>query len=93
MAPFGVLEKLINIPKSEVRGAEISLQWVPIAGLNVSGGASYIKSEIKNFENYDPYGNLVDLDGSSFPNAPDLQANASVQYDWILRGTPPAGHG
>lgn len=78
---FGTLERLVNIPDSEVMGAELSLEWQPVAGLDVGVGVSRIESEIQGFSNYDIRGNVIDLDGTSFPNAPDLQYNANVRYD------------
>jgi len=82
--PFGVLEKLINIPKSQVLGAELNVRWAPLQGLEITTGASYIQSKIKDFSNFDVRGAVIDLDGTSFPNAPDLRVNADVQYEHAL---------
>ena len=84
---FGQLERLINIPESRLDGAELNLQWLPIEGLSLSGGVSYIDSEIENFSNFDATGAAVNLDGASFPNAPSFRGTFSVQYDWSVSGS------
>lgn len=84
---FGQLERLINIPESRLDGAEVNLQWRPLDGLTVSGGVSYIDSEIENFSNFDATGAAVNLDGASFPNAPSFRGNLSAQYDWSVGGS------
>lgn len=78
---FGGISRLINIPKSEVNGGELSLQWRPNSRLRITGGFSYADSKIKDFTNSDVDGNIVDLSGSSFPNAPKFQGNLAAQYD------------
>jgi outer membrane receptor protein involved in Fe transport len=82
--PFlGPLLKLVNIPKSEINGAELQLAWAPIRGLNVTAGGSYIDSRIlDHFTNYDPRGVLTDFNGESFPNTPKWQLVADADYQW-----------
>ena len=81
---FGGLSKLINIPRSHVNGAELTLQWLPIAGLSLSGGFSYVDSKIENYSNYDVANAIVNLDGASFPNAPSFRGTAAAEYDRSL---------
>jgi outer membrane receptor protein involved in Fe transport len=82
---FGPLEKLVNIPKSEIDGAELQLQWAPLRGLNISAGASYIESKIlDNFTNYNPYGVEQNFNGEAFPNTPKWKFVSDVDYHWGL---------
>jgi iron complex outermembrane receptor protein len=82
---FGPLLKLINVPKSDIKGAELQLDWAPIHGLRVSAGASYIDSEVlDNFSNYDSNGNVVDFGGEAFPNTPKWQLVSAADYKWRL---------
>lgn len=87
--PFlGPLLKLVNVPKSQIIGAEVQLAWTPVRGLTMSAGGSYIDSQIlDHFTNYDPSGALVDFNGEAFPNTPRWQFVADVDYRWPLSGT------
>lgn len=79
--PFGALPQLQNIPKSNVRGAEVEATLRPIEGLTLRGGATYIKSKVsRSFVTPDPLGNQVDINGESFPNTPRWQAVGDAEY-------------
>ncbi|MGA2952288.1 MAG: TonB-dependent receptor [Caulobacteraceae bacterium] len=82
---FGPLLKLINVPHSQIIGAELQLVWTPLRGLNLSAGGSYIDSEIlDNFTNYDPNGIVADFGGQPFPNTPKWQFVSDVDYHFGL---------
>ena len=82
---FGPLLKLINVPKSELTGAELQLAWAPIHGLNISAGGSYIASKIQGgFTNYNEDGVLQNFGGEAFPNTPKWQLVSDVDYSWAL---------
>lgn len=87
---FGQLQKLVNIPRSSVQGGELQLSWVPVHGLSIDGGLTYLKTRIRNnpdgtpFQNFDQFGNVVALSGNAFPYTPKWQGNLNVKYDWAL---------
>ncbi|MDB5968401.1 MAG: hypothetical protein JWQ90_851 [Hydrocarboniphaga sp.] len=81
---FGPLEALVNIPKSSVKGAELQLTWLPVAGLTTNVGGTYVDSEIKDFQNYDPYGHPGDFSGEAFPLTSKWQGFVDAQYEWPL---------
>jgi outer membrane receptor protein involved in Fe transport len=82
---FGPLLKLINVPKSEIKGAELQAVWTPMRGLTLSAAASYIDSEVlDNFSNFDSNGQVVNFGGESFPNTPKWQLVAAADYKWRL---------
>jgi outer membrane receptor protein involved in Fe transport len=84
---FGPLESLVNVPKSRVKGGELQLLWAPIAGLRISGGATYLDTEVtKSFSNYTAFGQVADFKGSRFPYTSKWQANAGAEYTWTLDG-------
>ncbi|QKS01138.1 TonB-dependent receptor [Sphingomonas sp. CL5.1] len=83
---FGPLNHLVNIPKSHVTGAELQLNWMPVAGLKLSADATYLDTKIGDFTNYDPYGVVRNFNGESFPFTPKWQAHADIQYDWSVGG-------
>ena len=90
---FGSLPALVNVPESDVIGAEISMEWYPIDGLRIAPAISYAKSEVQgDFDSFDPFFNPVnnnnrkDFSGQPFPNAPEVQANIDIQYEWTFNG-------
>ncbi|MFD2580330.1 TonB-dependent receptor domain-containing protein [Novosphingobium colocasiae] len=44
---FGGLDKLVNVPKSEIKGAEIEFQARPTQNLTFSGSATYLDAKVK----------------------------------------------
>lgn len=87
---FGQLQKLVNIPRSEVRGAELDIEWLPLPRLKIYGAATYLDTRIDknpdgaNFINYTEFGALQSFTGHSFPYTPMWQLNFGVNYDWAL---------
>lgn len=80
---FGNLPGLVNIPKSKVRGAELDTDWSPVAGLTISGGATYIDSVVdSDFLTNDPYGKVINIKGSTFPSTPKWQFVGDVTYEF-----------
>lgn len=102
---FGSLETLVNVPKSRVYGAEFDIIVRPVEGLTISTAATYINSKITNYEGYDVYGgignvnfdptgiNSEDLSGNPLPYAPKWSGSVSVDYRVpnLSAGTPFAG--
>ena len=78
---FGPLLALVNVPQSEIKGAELQATWAPIRGLTVTAGGSYIDSRVlDHFTNYDATGALVDFHGEAFPNTPKWQFVSDIDY-------------
>ncbi|MEM7283869.1 MAG: TonB-dependent receptor, partial [Pseudomonadota bacterium] len=84
---FGPILRLVNIPESEVTGAELELQWASSFGLDVSFAGSYLDSEVtSDFLNPNAFGVPTNFKGESFPNAPDTQVNLDAVYRFSLTG-------
>lgn len=84
---FGPLERLFNVPKSSIKGAEIQIDIRPTRGLNLSIGGTYIDSKVRgSFLNIDSYGAPRDFGGSAFPYTPKYQLVLDGQYDWEVSG-------
>lgn len=86
---FGVLDKLLNIPKSRVYGAEVQLQVAPARGLNFNFAGTYTDTKVTadTVGFYDPVGNQINYKGLSFPNTPKWNLNASVDYEMPVSDT------
>ena len=82
---FGPLQKLVNIPKSRIYGAELQLTAEPISGLRLNGAVTYVNSRVTgSFVNFNPYGSPVDFKGYSFPYTPEWQATLDAEYDFPI---------
>ena len=87
---FGQLQELVNIPRSEATGAELSVQWTPIHHLNIYSSATYLDTKIgkntngTNFVNYTEFGALQSFSGNRFPYTPTWQVNAGGTYQWAF---------
>ncbi len=79
---FGLLDALVNVPKSELRGVELEVQYRPVQGLNLSIAGSYIDSEIKQYTNFNATNTPTDFAGSPIPYTPKYQVNAAIDYRW-----------
>ncbi|HWK52173.1 MAG TPA: TonB-dependent receptor, partial [Steroidobacter sp.] len=89
---FGPLEALVNIPKSKVQGAELQVDWAPIAGLRLSSGVTYLDTEVTEGSpggNYTVFGGSVrtNLKGQAFPYASKWQVSADGEYSFGVNST------
>jgi outer membrane receptor protein involved in Fe transport len=85
---LGGLNRLINIPKSRIAGAELQLVWEPVKGLTFNGGATYIGSKILgDFTNYTPTGTALLMSGEAFPLTPKWQLTGDIGYDHPISST------
>jgi len=82
---FGPINRLVNVPHSTLKGAEITIDWAPISGLTVGVAGSYIDSKIKDhFTNFNANGQAQDFGGEPFPNTPKYQVVATGDYRFPL---------
>ena len=91
-AIFGLLEKLLNVPKSYILGLEGEITAEPVDGLNLSIGATYIRSKVTGDYSVTPDGLAVynasgftgNFKGSKLPYTPEFSANFDAQYEASL---------
>ncbi len=91
---FGALDKLVNVPKSTVMGAELNVTARPIDGLSLSASATYLDAKIKRYQGVvgsHLEGLLRVADTASFkgvrlPFAPKVQFALRGDYDFPLSG-------
>jgi iron complex outermembrane recepter protein len=83
--PFGNLPYLVNIPKSRVAGVELDLTAVPIDGLHMSLGITYLSTKVKGTALVgSPFGTIIDANGEALPATPKWQAQSDAEYDFPL---------
>lgn len=86
--PFGPLPNLVSIPKSRIVGAEASVTLLPISGLRLSLGGTFLDTKVQS----DPvnptgaFGSSGSFVGESFPFTPRWQGTADAEYRFALSG-------
>ena len=88
-AIFGVLDKLVNVPKSRIIGAELDATWRPADGLVIGLSGSLLDSKVTNYVGLDTAGADIDLRGSVIPYTPKYQGRLSVDYSWRAGNVEP----
>jgi iron complex outermembrane receptor protein len=84
--PFGNLPYLVNVPKSRLLGAEFDVTLIPVSGLRMTMGGTYIDSKIiAPAPVASPYGDLIDANGEELPVSPKWQIEEDTEYDWSIR--------
>lgn len=86
---FGAVQTLVNIPKSRVNGAEASVDWRPMQGLQLNAAVTYLDSKVTDdFINYSTYiiddADKINYKGESFPYTPKWSVQYGARYDWTL---------
>jgi iron complex outermembrane receptor protein len=96
---FGALPALVNVPNSHVIGFELSGNYQPewLHGLTITPAVSMQSSKVDtctaaesvscvggHFHTYDAFSHYADVNGESFPSAPEWQASVDAEYDWTL---------
>ncbi len=84
----GNISGLTNVPKSRIQGAEFDWEWTPVIGLNVGAAATYLDTEVLEWQATDPFASVwpdvvtYDASGTELPQAPKWSYNAYASYQW-----------
>jgi iron complex outermembrane receptor protein len=83
---FGLLNRLVNVPKSAVTGAELAVKLIPTPHLALTFRGTYLDSKvISSFMGYNSYSTTpIDLKGEPFPNTPKWSISGDAQYSWDI---------
>lgn len=85
----GNVGKLVNIPRSEIWGAELELQWQPLSGLTISQYAGYKEGRYKDYEGLDAAATVAngyafpvynDFSGDKLTNFPETSYGGALRY-------------
>lgn len=77
---FGLLQRLDNLPKSHIFGAEADVVIRPTAGLTLTGSASYLNSKVDRYSGISVFGAQTDFKGSRLPFAPKWTLSGDLDY-------------
>jgi iron complex outermembrane receptor protein len=86
----GNISGLDNVPKSEISGAELDMQWVPADGWNIHLGVAILDTEITEWMAVDPDLSAWpvtvrrDASGLELAMSPDLQYSVLVAKEWAV---------
>jgi iron complex outermembrane receptor protein len=82
---LGALPALINVPKSEIKGAEAQINFYPTKGLTFTAAATYLDSKVtSDFINYTILATQENFKGNPFPYTPKWQVVLDAQYKFPL---------
>jgi outer membrane receptor protein involved in Fe transport len=89
---YGLLEKMVNVPKSSVFGAETDIEALPFRGLRLSLAATYLKSKVKDtfsqtpdgFAVYNAQGFTGDFKDAELPFTPKFSGSLDAEYEWTM---------
>lgn len=82
--PFGILDALLNIPKSKITGFEIEATAKPIRGLTLSTAFTYLNGKIKNYTGLNFDSVMTNFAGTRMPFTPKYQVSTNFDYDFPI---------
>jgi iron complex outermembrane receptor protein len=77
---WGILDALVNVPKSRVKGAEIELALTPLSGLNIGVAATYSDAKVTNYVGVNAGGQATDFAGTRVPYTPKYQVGVNLDH-------------
>jgi iron complex outermembrane receptor protein len=87
---FGPLAVLVNVPESEIFGAELEGSWLATERLTINFGLSYLDTEITDYSGFHPLrpelGSDVDFKGAELGSSPEWTTNLRATYEWDISG-------
>jgi len=90
---------MINVPESEVDGAELDIRWLPFEGLDLRFGAAYLNSKVTKAPTTGDMRGISDdasqpstVDhvlsniavGAELAQSPEWSYNSQVSYEWVV---------
>jgi len=78
---FGVLNALVNVPKSSVTGAEMEIRGRPLPGLEIGAQMTYLDAKIKEFSGFNAAGILSNYDNTQMPYTPKWDISGHINYE------------
>lgn len=82
---FGLLELIVNVPKSRVWGLDGDIQYQPFRGLLMTVAGTYLNSKVTStFNTVNQEGVGGNFAGSALPFTPAVSVIGDAQYEWGL---------
>ncbi|MGD9661548.1 MAG: TonB-dependent receptor [Porticoccaceae bacterium] len=77
---FGIIDALVNVPESEIFGAEMNVVFAPTDELTLSAAVTYLDSEVKEYTGTNLVGETNDFSGDAIPFTPEWTYSANIDY-------------
>lgn len=77
---YGYLPRLVNVPKSNVYGAEFEVTGEVARDLTLRLAGTYLHTEIGEYTGYDQLGRVKNFKGASFTFTPSWQLSSTASY-------------
>ncbi|MBA2935526.1 TonB-dependent receptor [Sphingomonas sp. CGMCC 1.13654] len=77
---FGILDTLINVPKSRITGAETEITLTPTRGLTLTAGVTYLQSKVLKYTGVNVTGATEDFRGVDLPFTPKWTYTFDGEY-------------
>lgn len=85
LPPFGLLEALVNVPKSRVTGFEADAVWQPVDGLTIMPNITLVDTKItRDFTAFTGSASALNVNGERFPYTPQWSGSTDVEYRWSV---------
>jgi iron complex outermembrane receptor protein len=81
---FGLLNVLVNVPKSELYGAEFEAAWRPVEGFNMTAAVTFVTSRIDQYVGTNVIGQPANFAGDAIPFSPKWQGSLDGEYLWNI---------
>jgi iron complex outermembrane receptor protein len=81
---FGLLDALVNVPKSKVQGFELELTATPTRGFSAYANFTYIDAKVKSYTGINPESGALNQNfkGAKLPYTPKYQVSTGVNYEF-----------
>ena len=77
---WGILDALVNVPKSRVKGAEIELSVRPFEGFALGIAGTFTDAKVTRYLGVNAGGQATDFAGTKVPYAPKWQLGVNADY-------------
>ncbi len=81
---YTTLPRLDNIPDSEAYGLDTEITWRLSRSFTAIAAATWLHTEVKDYQGIDVAGQPADYDGAEFLYSPEFTANLTLLYELAL---------
>jgi iron complex outermembrane receptor protein len=78
---YTALRRLQNVPEANAYGAEADLTWRATNNLTFTGSATWLQTEVQNYQGVNAAGQPQLYDGNPFPFSPEWQIAGTALYE------------
>nr|WP_241263201.1 TonB-dependent receptor [Parahaliea mediterranea] len=84
---YTALSRINNVPDSEAYGLDTEISWRVNQHLTAILGATFLHTEVQDYEGIDAAGQAADFDGNSFLYSPEASGSLTLLYERPISDT------